>query len=374
MARLLPDFVSEDCRSSAERRFFDRCRYELAEDVLVLHSLGVARHRYKVYSEADFVVVQKAAVIVVEVKGGRIARRDGAWYFTDRFGQMHRKKESPMQQAASAMAALRNSVRERFGRAAAESQVAFGYLAIFPDVAFSTACPEWDLRRVCDISGWARPLRETIGEATIYSRAEMQRVTGHEPAVLQPAQLVALVDFLRGDFERIPSLKVAMDGHAEEMVRLSRQQFQILDQTARNRRIVIEGAAGTGKTLIAFESARRHAAAGRRVLFICFNRLLAEHLKLHARRHRMSDNITIGTLHGHCMAVLRAAGREPEHGLAERELFQEEIPRQVAECFPLLKNFRPWDVLVVDEGQDIAAHGPFMQALGPMLAGGFENG
>ena len=126
MARLVPDFISEDCKSNAERRLFERFRRELPDDFVVLHSLGVARHRWKLYSEADFVLIHRSAVIVFEVKGGRISRKDGAWYFTDRYGQMHRRKESPMQQVASVTAALRDSAAKRFGSLSPQSTVAFG--------------------------------------------------------------------------------------------------------------------------------------------------------------------------------------------------------------------------------------------------------
>ncbi len=374
MARLIPDFVSEDCRSSAERRLFSRLKDEVGSDWTVYHSLGLARHRYKVYAEADFVLVHPSAVLVFELKGGRVTRKDGAWYFTDRYGEMHRKKESPMQQAASAVAAIRDSVCAKFGRHSPQARIAYGYAAFFPDIEFAQTSPEWDLRRVYDNAAWQRPLAEVLRDAVSYSRGEMQRITNHEPAVLAGAELEALTEFLRGDFDRVPSLSAAIDGHRQEMIRLAKQQYAILDQTARNPRMVIEGAAGTGKTLIAFESARRHAAAGRRVLFVCFSRMLADHLTLHARRHGLDRNVTIGTLHSHCWAILRAAGREPVREATDAELFRDEIPRLVAESFPALRGFAPWDVLVVDEGQDLAAHTPFVEVLGPMLRGGFEEG
>ena len=64
MARLLPDFVSDDCKSGAERRLFERFTRELPNAYTILHSLGVAKHRYKLYSEADFVVVNQDAVVI----------------------------------------------------------------------------------------------------------------------------------------------------------------------------------------------------------------------------------------------------------------------------------------------------------------------
>ena len=43
-----------------------------------------------------------------------------------------------------------------------------------------------------------------------------------------------------------------------------------------NPRCLIEGAAGTGKTVLALEYSRRQVKKGNKVLLLCFNRLLGE--------------------------------------------------------------------------------------------------
>lgn len=374
MARLLPDFISEDCKSSAERRLFERFRRELPDSYLVLHSLGVAKHRYKLYSEADFVVIHEDAVVVFEVKGGRVLRKDGVWYFINRFGEMNKKRESPMQQAASVAAALQHSVSLRFGYRSPQARVAFGAFTFFPDIEFKEQSAEWDLKRVYDIDTWRKPLRVVVDDAIAFARAERERVSDHRPARLDEAEAAALLEFMRGDFEKVPSLGTIIDGHADDMVRLAAQQYSILDHISKNQRMVVEGPAGTGKTLLAMECARRHAAVGRRVLFVCFNRLLADHLETHAVRNRSSVNISINTLHSHCLSVLRQAGINVDADTSEREVFSIDIPRLVADAVDRLPELVRWDVLVVDEGQDIAAHAPFVAALGRLLRGGFENG
>lgn len=374
MALMVPDFISEDCRSPAERKLFDKFARELPDDFTVLHSLGVARHRYKLYAEADFVLIHPSAIIVFEVKGGRIARRDGAWYFTDRFGSMHRRRESPMQQAASVTAAIRNAVRHLFGQLSPQATVAYGSSTFFPDIEFAEVSPEWDLRRIYDAAAWHRPMREIVQDAVDYSRAEMQRTTSHAPTVLSADQLAKLKEYLRGDFEKVPSLASAVAGHEHEMVRLATPQYAIIDRTAKNLRMVIEGPAGSGKTLIALECARRHAEAGRRVLYVCYNKLLALHLQAYASRNKFTGSLSIGTLHGHCLSVLREAGVRIPAEVADRELFADEIPRKVAEALASLSGLRRWEVLVVDEGQDIASHAPFIRALEGLIEGGFGKG
>ncbi len=60
--------------------------------------------------------------------------------------------------------------------------------------------------------------------------------------------------------------------------RLLQEQYVLLNYLAFQRTAVINGAAGTGKTMIAVEKAKRHAYVGERVLFLCYNALLKDHL------------------------------------------------------------------------------------------------
>ena len=65
----------------------------------------------------------------------------------------------------------------------------------------------------------------------------------------------------------------------KSLLRLSDQQFRILDMLDAERRVAVAGPAGSGKTLAAAEKARRLATQGFDVLFTCFNRPLADHLR-----------------------------------------------------------------------------------------------
>ena len=56
------------------------------------------------------------------------------------------------------------------------------------------------------------------------------------------------------------------------------EQKCILNYLTEQKTAVIQGVAGTGKTLIAMEKARRHADAGERVLFLCYNAQLKTYL------------------------------------------------------------------------------------------------
>ena len=79
--------------------------------------------------------------------------------------------------------------------------------------------------------------------------------------------------------------------------------------------LFVEAGAGTGKTLIATEAARRIGALGKKTLFLCFNRLLADQL---ARAPDIDHGVvSIRSLHRFMRDEIVAAGLE--HEMAERQ-------------------------------------------------------
>jgi phosphate starvation-inducible protein PhoH len=69
-------------------------------------------------------------------------------------------------------------------------------------------------------------------------------------------------DLLRPEFERVPSLAYRVDSVVTAMDRLTDDQYRQLDLIEENPRIMIDGGAGSGKTFLAMEIARRGRARG----------------------------------------------------------------------------------------------------------------
>ena len=70
-----------------------------------------------------------------------------------------------------------------------------------------------------------------------------------------------------------------IDYKKEKFNALIKEQSNLLNYLEDQRSAVINGAAGTGKTMIAVEKARRHSVKGEQVLFLCFNVKLKEYLE-----------------------------------------------------------------------------------------------
>lgn len=102
-----------------------------------------------------------------------------------------------------------------------------------------------------------------------------------------------ILDLIATDFELItaPAAKKGELDHA--FLKLTAEQTGLLDYISEQRSATIQGVAGTGKTLIAKEAARRFGLEGRKVLFLCFNKFL--YLDL-AHRYPY-DNVTYYNIH-----------------------------------------------------------------------------
>ena len=88
MAIMIPSVISPEVKSSAERKIFEWFQNAPGTDKwIVLHSLGITTHNKVIYGETDFLVLApQLGIFALEVKGGRVKRENGIWYFTNRYG------------------------------------------------------------------------------------------------------------------------------------------------------------------------------------------------------------------------------------------------------------------------------------------------
>lgn len=121
-----------------------------------------------------------------------------------------------------------------------------------------------------------------------------QRMDLLAPSVQTCARMVS---FFRPEFEKIPAPS-SQDWDIETRLRqLTEEQFEALDTVEDNRVCLLKGPAGTGKTLIGMEAARRDASIGRSVLLACFNAALGGWLARCVRDFR-PGRVVAGHIHG----------------------------------------------------------------------------
>jgi hypothetical protein len=363
MARMVPTTLAEEVRSNAERKLFPRLRDGLGDDWFVLHSVGLARHAQKPWSEIDFVLIGPLGVLCLEVKGGRVARAGGIWSFVDRYGRQNNKHEGPFEQVGKGAAALYTYLKERIPDV---SCAPLGYGVMFPDISFDLEGPDIITDVVYDEKDYGRKFEEYLKRVMQYWQKRLQR-SGNLGALA----CTRVVKELRGDFDFRPSLRSSARDINEKLLSLTEEQYENLDFLAENERVLVRGGAGTGKTLLAVEETKRAAKLGLSTLYCCFNRLLAHEIRDALGKLR---NAHVRTLHALCHEMIRNAGLENQlPNACEADLLSKFYPEFGAEALLKLHPDGLYDELVLDEAQDLLAPG-YVDFLDLLLKRGLKHG
>jgi hypothetical protein len=366
MAQMLPAGYPSDGPSEAEHDVFELLRVQLSPEWTCLHSLGLAEHRRKVWAEIDFVLIGPPGIFCLEIKGGRVSRGDGVWKFENRNGRVNEKREGPFEQVGSAAGALRGFFRTH-RRRVLDSIV--GYGVVMPDVACTMEGPDVDAEVVLDQTTFANGLKPFVDHLTDVWQNRYRTKYGHDPEPLERGEREDVVNLLRGDFDLVPSLPTRIGWAKRELVQLTGEQSRLLLLLEQNPRVLVRGAAGTGKTVIAMEEATREARDGARVIYLCFNRLLADFLKASA-----PEGVTVSTLHALMAKLIREAGLNDELPDAdEGDLYEIFFPVLSLQALAADGAPEPFDLLVIDEGQDILLDN-YLDVLDKLVAGGIGDG
>lgn len=373
MTLMIPPTIHSSVSSGAEHRMFRVIGDATGTNEWVcLHSLGLARHDRKRRGEIDFVLLTEHGVFTLEVKGGRIRREDGVWIGTDKYGVSHRKPESPFQQAAEGMFALEKDIQREF-KGSRIGKVLFGYGVVLPDVEFPSLGCEDDPALVYDRRCRNQPFRTFIDRLAQFARQRDRR-----PRLgLGKSEIRELAEFLRRDFDLIPSLDVVLDDTGQELARLTKEQRIVLDTAESQERILVQGAAGTGKTVLAIETARRAARRGGNVLVLCYNKLLRRGIDAVVGAENYRGNIRVRTLHKQFRSMVEASSLSDEFDevslkYTHQERFDVLYPEYAA-LASLEGVESPYDCLVLDEAQDILNE-KNTDVLNELLKGGLDNG
>lgn len=355
MARMIPTRPDAGAPPS-EQAVFEVLARGLPADWVVFHgrriTIPASPGQDRFEGEADFVVVDpERGVLVLEVKGGQAIGHDhDGWYSVDRGNRKHTIKD-PGAQAQRVVHALFRYLRSQPGFPLGVDERRLSWGVVFPDIEVdATLGPGLSRAVVID----RIDLQDLLG--SFHRLAEAQQLARRR---LDPAVLGFLVDAVHPCFQLVQSFRARMQDHERVFQRLTRDQQMVLDFTAPARRVAIRGVAGSGKSLLAVEKARRLAQEGLRVLLLCFNEPLA------ARMQEDAKGFEASSFHAWAEALIRAAGMgERVPADKTQHYYDHVVPVLLGEALERAPDTR-WDALVVDEGQDFRPQWwqPTLQAL-----------
>ena len=149
----------------------------------------------------------------------------------------------------------------------------WGYGVIMPDVESLPDSAEWDLP-VLACSKEFKQFEKWLNRLIQHWRSKDPRKQEVSPDLLKQLQ-----QYLRPNFEAVIPLHVTADAVNSQLAKLEDEQLDLIDSVEENDRVLCSGGAGTGKTLMGLELARRWTAAGANVAMTCHSPWLKSFLE-----------------------------------------------------------------------------------------------
>ena len=372
MAKMLPSYIDLYCKSSAEKKLFNIFKNSyFTKDWIVLHSLNLSQHISRQYGEIDFLIlVPNSGIYIMEVKGGKVSCKDGVWTFTDRTNNSNTSYVGPFNQARDAMFSLRNRLKQILGNDHEFNRIITGFICAFPDINFDRESVEYESWQILD-----KDLIDSNGiESFFYNlgvnykeKHQNERWFSLDHSIPSFQKLEKLSELLRGDFEKIRTSKEEINDFNKAVKNYTEEQFRVLDHIQDNERCLIQGSAGTGKTMIAMESSIRSCIDGKRVLLTCFNKIIGDWMRDYLKEYK--DNITVVNLHSFLIEKIKGIDIVNTH---DTDFFSKEVPSLAAKIYE--KNIEEkFDKLIIDEGQDLITE-EYLNLFDSMLIGGLAKG
>ena len=316
---------------------------QLGPDDLIVVGQRVTDHKKD--HEIDFVVAMEGAgIICVEVKGGNVWHDGNTWRQSTANGP---KPINPVEQAREGCYALRSFVEgdQRWK----QPWLRWDHAVVLPGAKIAEDfalpdCPRWKVTDKSELAELASRLRAVL----------LDKETKNPVLKLAGIEQLRTVLSGRGLTQRDIVAQAQENEDAAQL--LTQHQAVILDAIRLLNRIEVRGGAGSGKTFLAVEQARRLSAAGQRVALVCYSHGLASYLRrLTSTWSQRQQPAYVGEFHS--LGRQWGAAEGPDESIRNEDtsqFWEHELPRQMLEMAQTLLPGHRFDSIVIDEAQDFA--------------------
>ena len=371
MARLIPAFI-DDSSPPGERSVFNLLASG-PDDWVIIHSLDLAPWNNRRRTEIDFVViVPDSGILCIEVKSHEDIRFDGSRWWPDDI------KRSPFKQATDARYALLRGLDEKLPDFK-KAKVPIVHICIFPNSPFPMSTNVLSVhpgelmdsnrfQQFTSGNDFCSEIRRMIQE-----NLRVENLSPLVPA-LSEKWIENLVKTCVPVQKRHPDAREAIVRRQHELEKLLlNQQKQVLMLAARNDRLIVSGGAGTGKTLIAMEVAKRKAESGLRVALFCFNKMVGDRIR---KQMEQSATPLPNMVVGRAIQMMARMADVTVPSDAPQSFWNTELLEKLEERLtdPEFNDVAAFDYLVLDEAQDLLARPRLWSCLSRFLKGGLKEG
>lgn len=377
MAKMIPPVIAANA-PQGEQMLFRKLRDDPATKAwVVFHSFDIRRHVTRGQGEADLIVAVPAlGILCIEVKGCGVTRQDGLW--TYHYDSPRTTSVGPFRQASDASHSLRAYIASRDP---AFQPVIFYSAVFFTEIDFKERSLEWEPWQAI---GKTELLRNPVSTLVIKTlEAAHSRIRGMLPvpswygARSRPSEksLESLIRHLRPNFEYTVTGSSKVQSAEQTIKRFTEEQFVALDAIEENPRLMFKGPAGTGKTLLAIETARRAVRERRSAALVCYNKLLAAWLReetsgIAKEAREAGVSFFVGTLSSLMLSIARTTVPSD----ATSSYWSNDLPSLAVETLLSLDSIEEtYELLILDEAQDLLTDSQ-MDVLELVVVGGWAAG
>lgn len=371
---LIPDNINS-FNSNGEKFLYWKFKDDNnAKGYYVLHSVFTNHHCKNVSGEIDFLLLLPGkGIFAIEVKHGRVSRRNGTWYFKNRLGNENKSKIGPFSQVNTSMHSIRNFILDKIkddSMSKKMNKILWGTGVAFTSLETNDEFnpgPESFPFQIIDKLGMTNPIRHYLNSLSHGWHNVQCEKRWYDDVLSKPTKedCELIIKILRGDFDIKYSINDQLIDTNTLIDKYTEEQFKLLDFVNYNDRCLIVGGAGTGKTIMAIELAKRHLKNGKKIAFLCYNKKLSVYLERCFESYDLNGSY-IGTLHNYLFRNVTSS----TENLSDN-YFSTELPFKY-----LIENedsYKEYDVLIIDEAQDLMTE-LYIEVLNSILKGGIDSG
>ncbi|MEZ9140511.1 MULTISPECIES: AAA family ATPase [unclassified Shewanella] len=298
--------------------------------------------------EVDFLVLNKdLGVLAIEVKGG-ILRHDKDGYYYSRDSGLTISRIDPVSQLNRGVFVLQkwfldNGIKMKIGKA-----------FCFPEsvVPINSLPPGYkDFNEYKAVSLVIdKKHSETFGQRIVDIMA-FHRENMSIPK-LSEYQLEKVIEMIAPTIDAAPCWISRINSDNYLWLKLTEEQNECVNEAFNCKRLIINGWPGSGKTVVAVQTARKLASLKRKVLTLTYNRLLADKLRAELIEHK--GYCDVFTLHKLAWEIDEKLDSTSSNDINPHEVMSVGADLGVINS---IKNgaargfFDEYDCLIVDEGQ-----------------------
>jgi hypothetical protein len=322
-------------KNATEKEVFDSVLPKLTDQDVVFCNLELTTpDRGEI--EIDLVILlANRGCIVVETKGGHITFDGQNWIQSDASGS---RKIDPAQQVRRNMFAIRDYIRNRWS----QGNLKTDWIVAFPK------------SRILDVNDKNLPRHRIIDKydlPNILSNIKSNIDALESQAPSSTKWVEAVIQHLTPIAASKVDREAVLEGNLDYIKTLTHERARLLDQISENDRYYVRGPAGSGKSWLAFEQAKKWASQGLKVGIVAFNKGITTYMQNKVLELEENDRPAwVGTFHNFANLIGTTAGTPGKYN-EESDVYAESLITAAQN----LDTDSKFDAFVVDEAQDFMA-------------------